>query len=72
LINSLTTAEVYIVAVLSGDLELQRIFASGGDFHAAMAKKVFGLECPVEQVKHLYPLLRQAAKAIKLVAFKSL
>jgi DNA polymerase I-like protein with 3'-5' exonuclease and polymerase domains len=29
-----------------------------------MAKKVFGLECPVAEVKALHPLLRQAAKAI--------
>ena len=60
----LTTAEVYIVAVLSGDQELMNVFKSGGDFHSTMAKKVFGLECAVEEVKKLYPLLRQAAKAI--------
>ena len=60
----LTTAEVYIVAVLSGDRELMNVFKSGGDFHSTMAKKVFGLECAVEEVKKLYPLLRQAAKAI--------
>jgi len=60
----LTTAEVYIVAVLSGDRELMNVFKSGGDFHSTMAKKVFGLECKVEEVKALYPLLRQAAKAI--------
>ena len=60
----LSTAEVYIVAVLSGDRELMNVFKSGGDFHSTMAKKVFGLECAVEEVKKLYPLLRQAAKAI--------
>lgn len=60
----LTTAEVYIVAVLSGDRELMNVFKSGGDFHSTMAKKVFGLECKVEEVKAIYPLLRQAAKAI--------
>lgn len=60
----LTTAEVYIVAVLSGDRELMNVFKSGGDFHSTMAKKVFGLDCPVEEVKALHPLLRQAAKAI--------
>lgn len=60
----LTTAEVYIVAVLSGDKELMGVFKSGGDFHSTMAKKVFGLDCPVSEVKALHPLLRQAAKAI--------
>ena len=60
----LTTAEVYIAAVLSGDKGLMDVFISGGDFHSTMAKKVFGLECAVEEVKALYPLLRQAAKAI--------
>jgi len=60
----LTTAEVYIVAVLSGDRELMNVFKSGGDFHSTMAKKVFNLDCPVAEVKALHPLLRQAAKAI--------
>lgn len=60
----LTTAEVYIAAVLSGDKALMDVFQSGGDFHSTIAKKVFKLDCAVEQVKSLYPLLRQAAKAI--------
>ena len=60
----LTTAEVYVAAVLSNDKELMDVFRSGGDFHATVAKKVFKLDCPVEDVKRLYPLLRQAAKAI--------
>lgn len=60
----LTTAEVYVVAVLSGDKEIIEIFKSGGDFHGAMAKKVFNLSCSVDEVKKLHPLLRQAAKAI--------
>lgn len=60
----LATAEVYIAAVLSGDKELMGVFTSGGDFHSTIAKKVFNLPCPVEDVKAQYPLLRQAAKAI--------
>jgi DNA polymerase I-like protein with 3'-5' exonuclease and polymerase domains len=60
----LTTAEVYVAAVLSGDKELMNVFQSGGDFHSTVAKKVFKLNCAVEDVKKLYPLLRQAAKAI--------
>lgn len=60
----LTTAEVYVAAVLSNDKELMAVFQSGGDFHSTIAKKVFKLNCAVEDVKTLYPLLRQAAKAI--------
>lgn len=59
----LTTAEVYVVSVLSGDKKLQEIFKTGGDFHSAIAKKVFHLDCPVEDVKKLHPMLRQAAKS---------
>jgi DNA polymerase I-like protein with 3'-5' exonuclease and polymerase domains len=60
----LTTAEVYVAAVLSNDKELMGVFKSGGDFHSTIAKKVFNLECSVDEVKKLHPLLRQAAKAI--------
>lgn len=60
----LTTAEVYVAAVLSNDKELMGVFQSGGDFHSTIAKKVFNLPCEVSEVKELYPLLRQAAKAI--------
>lgn len=60
----LTTAEVYVAAVLSNDKELMGVFQSGGDFHSTIAKKVFNLPCEIAEVKELYPLLRQAAKAI--------
>jgi DNA polymerase I-like protein with 3'-5' exonuclease and polymerase domains len=60
----LTTAEVYVAAVLSNDKALMDIFRSGGDFHSAIAKAVFNLPCGVEDVKQLYFLQRQAAKAV--------
>ena len=60
----LTTAEMYIAAVLSNDKELQDVFLSGGDFHSTVAKKVFNLPCKVEEVKELFGELRQAAKAV--------
>jgi DNA polymerase I-like protein with 3'-5' exonuclease and polymerase domains len=59
----LTTAEVYVAAVLSGDKKLQQVFKDGGDFHSTIAKMVFKLDCPIEDVKKLYPLLRQGAKS---------
>jgi len=62
--QDLTTAEMYYAAVLSGDKNLQEVFSSGGDFHSTIAKMVFSLPCNVEDVKKLYPAMRQSAKAI--------
>ena len=62
--QDLATAEVYYAAVLSGDKKMQGIFLAGGDFHSATAKLVFSLTCNVEDVKNLFPALRQAAKAV--------
>ena len=60
----LTTAEVYVAAVLSGDKALMDVFRRGGDFHGAIAHKVFKLPCEVHEVKEKFPLERQAAKAV--------
>jgi DNA polymerase I-like protein with 3'-5' exonuclease and polymerase domains len=60
----LTTAEVYVAAVLADDLELQDVFRSGGNFHSTIAHKVFRLDCPVEEVAEKYSTWRQAAKAV--------
>ena len=62
--QDLTTAEMYYAAILSGDKNLQKVFSSGGDFHSTIAHMVFNLPCEVEQVKKLYPAMRQSAKAI--------
>jgi DNA polymerase I-like protein with 3'-5' exonuclease and polymerase domains len=62
--QDLATAEMYYAAVLSGDKNLQQVFSSGGDFHSTIAKMVFNLPCPVEEVKKRYPSMRQSAKAI--------
>jgi DNA polymerase I-like protein with 3'-5' exonuclease and polymerase domains len=62
--QDLTTAEMYYAAVLSGDKNLQEVFSSGGDFHSTIAKMVFNLSCKVEDVKKVYPAMRQSAKAI--------
>src|SRR6056300_1998481 len=60
----LTTAEVYVAAVLAKDEALMEVFKSGGNFHSTIAKKVFKLPCDVEKVAELYPDRRQAAKAV--------
>lgn len=60
----LQTAEMYCAAVLSSDIALQEIFKSGGNFHSRIAHTVFNLDCDVDDVAELYPLMRQAAKAV--------
>ena len=60
----LTTAEVYVAAVLANDAELMDVFRSGGNFHSTIAHKVFQLPCEVHEVADLYPDKRQAAKAV--------
>jgi len=60
----LRTAEMYIAAVLSGDKNLQKVFTSKGDFHSSIAKMVFDIPCEVEDIKKLFPALRQSSKAI--------
>ena len=60
----LTTAEVYVAAVLSKDIGLQNVFRSGGNFHSTIAKQVFKLPCDVAQVDELYSDRRQQAKAV--------
>ncbi len=60
----LTTAEVYVAAVLAQDKKLMDVFREGGNFHSTIAKKVFGLPCSVEEVATLYSDRRQAAKAV--------
>jgi len=60
----LTTAEVYVAAVLAKDEALMDVFRMGGNFHSTIAHKVFNLPCGVEDVATIYPMERQAAKAV--------
>jgi len=60
----LTTAEVYVAAVLAKDENLMDVFRSGGNFHSSIAKLVFNLPCEAEEVAELYSTQRQAAKAV--------
>jgi len=60
----LTTAEVYVAAILAKDTALMDVFKSGGNFHSSIAKTVFKLTCPVEDIADMYTTQRQAAKAV--------
>jgi DNA polymerase I-like protein with 3'-5' exonuclease and polymerase domains len=62
--QDLQTAEMYYAAALSGDRNLAQVFINGEDFHSSIAKMVFNLGCPTEDIAHKYPDLRQACKAI--------
>jgi DNA polymerase I-like protein with 3'-5' exonuclease and polymerase domains len=60
----LTTAEVYVAAMLSEDINLQKVFKDGGNFHSSIAKLVFNLSCNVEDIAEMYKTERQMAKAV--------
>ena len=60
----LTTAEVYVAAILAKDKALIEVFKAGGNFHSQIAKKVFKLPCDASEVAELYGMQRQAAKAV--------
>jgi len=67
----LVTAEVYYAAVLSGDKAMQQIFVNMQkdpskypDFHSTVAHMVFKINCEPNQVKKMFPYMRQAAKAV--------
>ncbi|MAK80312.1 DNA polymerase [Phenylobacterium sp.] len=60
----LTTAEVYVAAVLANDKNLQDVFRQGGNFHSTIAKLVFNLPCEVDDVAEYYSVERQQAKAV--------
>ena len=60
----LTTAEVYVAAVLAKDEALMNVFKSGGNFHSSIAKIVFQLPGSVDEVTEHYSTERQAAKAV--------
>tara|TARA_B100000579_G_scaffold356964_1_gene312801 strand:- start:3017 stop:5287 length:2271 start_codon:yes stop_codon:yes gene_type:complete len=60
----LTTAEVYVAAVLAEDKALMEVFRSGGNFHSSIAKTVFRLPGDVDNIAEHFATERQAAKAV--------
>lgn len=61
--QDLKTAEVFVVGCLARDFNLLDTFKRGEDFHGFIAKLENNLTCTVNEVKTLYPDLRQDAKA---------
>lgn len=62
----LTTAEVYVAAVLADDKFLQQAFIDKKDFHSYVAKRIFNIPIPENEIKDskIYSKFRQYAKAI--------
>ena len=60
----LSTAEMYFASVLSKDKVLQQIFIDKIDYHGAMACLKYGLNCDPNEVKSLYPDIRNSAKTV--------
>lgn len=57
-------AEVRVMAALSRDPGLCEVCDSGQDVHSGVAKRIFGLDCPVEEVKSRYPDKRRDSKRV--------
>ena len=56
--------EVRVMAHFSQDPNLLKAFAEGKDLHGNTAKLMFMLDCDANEVKQLYPDLRQQGKVI--------
>lgn len=56
--------EVRVMAHFSKDPALLSAFAEGKDLHGNTAKMMFNLDCDANEVKNLYPDLRQIGKVI--------
>lgn len=59
--------EMRVLAHFSKDENLLNMFANNADTHGSTAVNMFELDCSPEEVKKLYPHLRQAAKVINFL-----
>jgi DNA polymerase-1 len=57
--------EVRILAACTKERRLLGCFANGIDPHSDLAKQLFTLNCPIEEVKQRYPEQREQAKTIQ-------
>ncbi len=65
----LSGIEAALIALYSGDKTLYDILDKGESIHDHNAKAMFNLECPVDQVSHLYPKQRKTVKNIGFACF---
>lgn len=63
----LSACEMRMACICSGDERLKEIFLEGQDIHGAIAKEVFNLPCHSNEVKNLYPELRDISKTIQFL-----
>ncbi len=66
--SDLSSAEMRIGQICSGDKKLEEIFQQGIDIHGSIAKEVFSLDCHANEVKHKYPELRTISKTIQFLS----
>jgi len=64
----LGAAEMVWVTIASGDPKLAELFNSGYDSHGAIAKDIFNLDCHANDVKDLFPELRQLSKMCQFLS----
>ena len=56
------------VTVASGDEKMAAVFNSGKDSHGAIAKDIFELKCDANEVRDLFKMERQCAKACQFLS----
>lgn len=64
----LSAAEMVWITIASGDIKLADLFNSGFDSHGAIAKDLFNLDCHANEVKTLFPDLRQLSKMCQFLS----
>ena len=64
----LGAAEMRYACVCSGDKKLEEIFNAGVDIDGAIAVEVFGLSCDANDVKWMFPELRNISKTIQFLS----
>lgn len=64
----LSAAEMRWVTIASGDPKLIELFNAGVDSHGAIAKEIFELDCEPNEVKELFPDLRQLSKMCQFLS----
>lgn len=60
--------ELRVLAHLSGDRRMINVYVNDGDLHSETAKGLFGLDCPVEEVKKKYSAERTIGKTFNFAA----